>query len=54
MAHWENLQAVWNALQDYGMIEWKQALLDLEKARDVAYQDILKGFDSIWGSKALL
>ena len=28
----------------YGRIEWKRTLKDLEKAPDVAYQDILKMF----------
>ena len=35
---------IWDALQDYGRIEWKRMLKDLEKAPDVAYQDILKDF----------
>ena len=50
-------QAIWGAMQDYGRIKWKRAILDLEKALDVAYQDILNEFDSIWGGggqKALL
>ena len=47
-------QVVWDALQDYGRIEWKRTLLDLEKAPDIAYQDVLKEFDSIWGVKGLI
>ena len=34
---------------DYGMIDWKQTLKDLEKTSDVAYHDILNRFDLIWG-----
>ena len=45
---------IWNALQDYGKIEWQWTLSDLEKAMDVAYQDVLNEFDSIWVSKVLL
>ena len=30
-------QVIWNILQDYGGIEWKWTLSDLEKAPDVAY-----------------
>jgi hypothetical protein len=30
-------QVTWNALHDYGRIEWKQTLRDLEKAPDVTY-----------------
>ena len=42
-------QVIWEAIHDYGMIEWKRTLEDLEEALDVAYQDILNGFDSKWG-----
>ena len=47
-------QVIWDALQDYGRIEWKWALKDLEEAPDVAYQNILKEFDSTWGVKNLI
>ena len=47
-------QVIWDALQDYGRIEWKQTLLHLEKALDVAYQDVLKEFDLTWGVKGLI
>ena len=47
-------QVIWDALSDYGRIEWQRTLLDLEKALDVAYQDVPNEFDSIWGSKVLL
>ena len=30
-------QAIWDALQDYGRIEWKRTLECLEKTLDVAY-----------------
>jgi hypothetical protein len=39
---------------EYGRIEWKQMLRDLEKAPDVAYHDILNKFDLIWGVKGLI
>ena len=38
-------QIIWDALQDYGRIEWKRMLRDLEKAPDVANWDILSNFD---------
>lgn len=47
-------QAIWDVLQDYSRIEWKRTLLDLEKAPDVAYQDILEELDLIWGGKGLI
>ena len=47
-------QVIWDALQDYGRIEWKRTLNNLEKAPDVAYQDILKKFDLTWGVKGLI
>ena len=47
-------QVIWDALQDYGRIKWKRTLKFLEEARDLAYQDILKEFDSTWGSNTLL
>jgi hypothetical protein len=36
------------------LIEWKRTLSDLEKGPDVAYQDVLKKFDSIWAVKGLI
>ena len=47
-------QVIWGALQDYGRIEWKLILSNLEKAPDVAYQDVLNKFDLIWGVKGLI
>ena len=47
-------QVIWDALQDYDRIEWKQTLTDLEKAPDVAYYDFLNELNSIWGSEVLL
>ena len=47
-------QVIWDALQDYGRIEWKQTFSDLEKALGVAYHDVLSEFDSIWGVKGLI
>ena len=44
----------WDALHDYGRIEWQRTLSDLEKAHDVAYQDVINKFDVIWGAKVLL
>ena len=41
-------------MQDYGKLEWKRNLSDLEKALDVAYQDVLNEFDSTWGVKSLI
>ena len=47
-------QVVWDALKDYGRIEWKWTLPDLEKALDMAYQNVLYEFNSTLGSKVLL
>jgi hypothetical protein len=47
-------QIIWDALQNYGRIEWKWTLKDLEEAPNVAYQDILKEFDPNWGVKNLI
>ena len=38
-------QVIWDALHAYGKIEWQRTLSDLEKAQDVAYQDVLDEFD---------
>jgi hypothetical protein len=35
-------QVIWDALHDYGRIEWQRTLGDL----DIAYQDILTDLDS--------
>ena len=47
-------QVIWDTLQDYGRIEWNWALKDLEKASDVAYQDVRNEFDLTWGIKGLI
>ena len=47
-------QVAWDTLHDYGRIECKQTLEDLEKALDVAYQDILNEFDKTWGVKNVI
>ena len=47
-------QVSWDVLHDYERVVWKRALSDLERALDVAYQDILNEFDSTWGVKVLL
>jgi hypothetical protein len=41
-------QVIWDALKYYGRIEWQQTLMDLEKAPDVAYKDVLNKFNSTW------
>lgn len=41
-------QVVWDALLDYGYLEWQHTLKDLQKVMDVAYQDVLDKFDLIW------
>lgn len=46
-------QVVWDSLIDYGKIEWQQTLSDLENAADVAYQNVLREFDSVWCVKSL-
>ena len=47
-------EVIWDAPLDYGGIEWKRTLKDLEEAPGVAYQDILKEFDSHGGVKNLI
>ena len=47
-------QVIWDTLEDYGRIEWQQSLSDLEKASDIACQDVLNKFDAIWGVKGLI
>ena len=47
-------QVIQDALQDYSRIKRKRTLSDLEKGLDVAYQNILKEFDSLWGVKGLI
>jgi len=32
---------IWDALQDYGKIEWQRTLVDFAKAPNVAYQEVL-------------
>jgi hypothetical protein len=45
---------VWDSLLDYGRLQWQQTLQDLQKAPNVAYQDVLKEFDSVWCIKGLI
>ena len=45
---------IWDALHDYDRIKWKRILADLEKAMEVAYQDVLYEFDSTWVVKGLI
>ena len=44
----------WESLLDYGRIEWQRTLMNLKKALDIAYQDVLE--ELIWCdvSKVLL
>lgn len=42
------LHIIWGVLLDYDKIEWQQTLKDLERAPDVAYDDVLKKFDLVW------
>jgi hypothetical protein len=44
-------QVIWDNLQGHGRTEWQHTLADLEKALDIAYQDILTDFDSTWGGQ---
>ena len=44
-------QVVWDALQDYGKIESKLTLSNLEKGMDNAYQDVLNENDSTRGGQ---
>ena len=41
-------QVIWDALEEYGRIEWKWTLLDLEKVPDVAYQNVLNKFNFVF------
>jgi hypothetical protein len=42
-------QVIWDALQGYDEIKWQRTLADLEKALDVAHQDVLNEFDLTLG-----
>ena len=41
-------QVVHDSLFDYGRLEWQQTLHDLQKIPDVAYDNVLDTFDSVW------
>ena len=43
-----------DALLDYGQFEWQDMLKDLQKAPNVAYQDVLDELDSVWCVKGLI
>lgn len=45
---------MWDSLLDYGRLEWQRTLTDSEKVPEVAYQDVLNEFDSIWRVKGLI
>lgn len=41
-------KVVWGSLLDYGRLEWQWTRMKLEKALDIAYEDVLKEFDYVW------
>ena len=43
-----------DVFQDYDRIQWQWTLLDLEKAIDVAYPNVLNESDLIWGVQGLI
>lgn len=48
--HWhveKTHQHVWDALFDYGRVEWQKTLKVLEITHDVAYDDVLEHFDLV-------
>ena len=47
-------QVVWDSLLDYGRLEWQQTLVDLEKASNMAFQDVRNESDSVWCVKGLI
>lgn len=47
-------QHVAGALLDYGRVKWQRTLKVIEKALDVAYDDVLKVFDNVWCVKGLI
>ena len=47
--YWKTRQILWDSLQDYRRIEWKQTLRDVEKTPDMTYDDILNNLDLTWG-----
>ena len=47
-------QVIWDILHDYGRIERKRTLRELEEAPEVAYQDVLNEFDYTWGGGGIL
>ena len=46
-------QVLWDSLLDNDRLEWQRTLTDSEIAPDVAYEDVLKGFDNFWCAKGL-
>jgi hypothetical protein len=54
MACGEDTPIVWDSLLDYGKLEWKRTLMNLGIASYVAYEDVLKGFDSVWCIECLI
>ena len=47
-------QVVWYSFYNYGKLEWHQTLTDLEKAPDVAYEDILQELNNGWCVKDVI
>lgn len=47
-------QIMWYSLLDYGRLEWQPSLRDLDEVVDVAYQDVLDEFDSMWCIEGLI
>lgn len=45
---------VWDSLYVYNRIECQQALKDLEKTPNIAYEDALKKFDLVWCVKGFI
>ena len=39
---------------DYGRLEWQQNLQNLEKTPNVAYENVLNKFDSVWCVEGLI
>ena len=47
-------EVVWDSLLGYDRLEWQQTLMELEKAPNVEYEDILKDFHNNWCVKGFI
>ena len=51
---WKKLTKLWDSFIDYDTLEWQRTLQDLDKAPDIAYENVLSSFDKDWCVKGLI